>query len=116
MSAFVSRGRRPCMFGLFNKHKIASEVPPANERKSSERFNWQPAVSNCDGNHDESISAVTALNVKVICELAPLIRDRAKYERYQHEAIDLALSIRDEPYRRFAMKQVEGLSRKRHMQ
>jgi len=104
------------MFGLFNKHKVASEVPPENGRKSSERFNWRAVLSKADGNRDESISAVTALNVKVICELAPLIRDRAKYERYQHEAIDLALSIRDEPYRSFAMKQVEGLSRKRHMQ
>ena len=98
------------MFGLFNKHKIASEVPPENERKSSERFNWRAVLSKADGNRDESISAVTALNVKVICELAPLIRDRAKYERYQHEAIDLALSIRDEPYRSFAMKQVDRKS------
>jgi hypothetical protein len=50
--------------------------------------------------------------VKVICELAPLVRDRSKYESFRHEAKDLALSIQDEFCRRFAIKQVEGLSRR----
>ena len=70
------------MFSLFNRHKIPIEVP--DESRSSE-INWQSILSKADGNQDHSISAVTALNVKVICELAPLVRDRAKYESYQHE-------------------------------
>jgi hypothetical protein len=55
---------------------------------------------------------VAALNVKVICELAPLVRNLSRYEIFRHEAVGLALSIRDERYRNFAMKQLEGLPRR----
>jgi hypothetical protein len=55
---------------------------------------------------------VAALNVKVICELAPLLRDRPSYESFQQEAVALALSIQDELFRSFALKQVKGLFRR----
>jgi hypothetical protein len=45
--------------------------------------------------------------VKVICDLSSLVRDRSKYESFRREAIALALSIRDERYRTFAIKQLE---------
>jgi hypothetical protein len=98
------------MFGLFNKHKVISEAPSKNGSEPSERPTWQSILSKADAGHDESVAAVTALNVRVICELAPFVRERARYESYQHEAIDLALSIRHEPYRTLAMKEVEGFS------
>ena len=36
-----------------------------------------------------------------------VVRDRSKYESFRREAIALALSIRDERYRTFAIKQLE---------
>ena len=54
---------------------------------------------------DESFrEAVAALNVKAICELAPLVTDLSKYESFRHEAVGLALSIREGRYRSFAIK------------
>jgi hypothetical protein len=105
----VSRVETGEMFGLFNKRRVVSEVSPKTRSEPSERSTWQSILSKADAGHDASIAAVTALNVRVICELAPFVRDRARYESYQHEAIDLALSIRHEPYHSFAMKEVEGL-------
>jgi hypothetical protein len=104
----VSKVETGEMFGLFNKHKLISEAPSKNGSEPSEHPTWQSIFSKADAGHDESIAAVTALNVRVICELAPFVRDRARYESYQHEAIDLALSIRHEPYRSLAMKEVEA--------
>jgi hypothetical protein len=89
------------MFGLFKKHQVVPET--CRERS------WQSILSNAEANDESFREAVAALNVKVICELAPLVRDRSRYEIFRHEAVGLALSIRDERYRTFAMKQLEGL-------
>jgi hypothetical protein len=92
------------MFGLFKKQEVFCETCNAVTERS-----WQSILSNSDETYRE---AVAALNVKVICELAPLVRDLSEYESFRHEAVGLALSIRDGRYRSFAMKQVEGLHRR----
>jgi len=95
------------MFGLFKKHEVVCETcNPVAERS------WQSILSNAEASDESFREAVAALNVKVICELAPLVTDLSKYESFRHEAVGLALSIRDGRYRSFAMKQVEGLHRK----
>src|SRR6185503_7744613 len=95
------------MFGLFKKHQVVSETCDQVTERS-----WQSILSNAEANDESFREAVAALNVKVICELAPLVRDRSRYEIFRHEAVGLALSIRDERYRNFAMKQLEGLHRR----
>jgi hypothetical protein len=100
------------MFGLFNKNKGASDVQPNSQGETAPGGNWRSILNKADARRETYGEAVAALNVKVICELAPLVRDRSKYESFHHEAINLALSIQDELYRSFAIKQVEGLSRR----
>jgi len=95
------------MFGLFKKHQVVSETCDQVTERS-----WQSILSNAEANDESFCEAVAALNVKVICELAPLVRNLSRYEIFRHEAVGLALSIRDERYRNFAMKQLEGLHRK----
>ena len=95
------------MFGLFKKHELVCETcNPVTERS------WQSILSKAEASDETYREAVAALNVKIICELAPLVRDLSKYESFRHEAVDLALSIRDGHYRSFALKQVEGLQRR----
>jgi hypothetical protein len=100
------------MFGLFNKNKGASDVQPNSQGEMAPGGNWRSILNKADARREIYGEAVAALNVKVICELAPLVRDRSKYESFHHEAINLALSIQDELYRSFAIKQVEGLSKR----
>jgi hypothetical protein len=95
------------MFGLFKKHQVVSETCDQLTEPT-----WRSILSNAETNDESFREAVAALNVKVICELAPLVRDLSKYESFRHEAVGLALSIRDGRYRSFAMKQVEGLHRR----
>ena len=95
------------MFGLFKKHELVCETcNPVTERS------WQSILSKAEASDETYREAVAALNVKVICELAPLVRDLSKYVSFRHEAVGLALSIRDGHYRSFALKQVEGLHRR----
>jgi hypothetical protein len=85
------------MFGFFKKHDVACETHnPVTE------CTWQSILNKADANDESYREAVAALNVKVICELAPLVRDKSKYESFGHKAVDLALSIRDERFRDFA--------------
>jgi hypothetical protein len=57
------------MFGLFKKHEVACETSnPVTEHS------WQSILSNAEANDESFREAVAALNVKVICELAPLVR------------------------------------------
>ena len=95
------------MFGLFKKHELVCETcNPVTERS------WQSILSKAEASDETYREAVAALNVKIICELAPLVRDLSKYVSFRHEAVGLALSIRDGHYRSFALKQVEGLHRR----
>jgi hypothetical protein len=55
---------------------------------------------------------VVALNVKVVCELASLLPDKAKYEVFRDQAINMALSIQNGTYREFAVDHVAGLCRR----
>ena len=66
-------------------------------------------------NSDSKINreTVTALNVKVVCDLAQLLPDKGKYEVTRGEAIGMALSIENGPCRHFAVDHVVGLCRKR---
>ena len=56
--------------------------------------------------------AVVALNVKLVCELAGLLPDKAKYKVFRDEAIGMALSIQNGTYREFAVDHVTGLCRR----
>ena len=95
------------MFRLF-KSKVESEAQPQTLGETAAIANWQSILSKADGPRDRYCEAVAALNVKVICELAPLARDRPSYESFQQEAVALALSIQDELFRSFALKQVKA--------
>ena len=66
-------------------------------------------------NPDSKINreTVTALNVKVVCDLASLLPDKAKYEVTRGQAIGMALSIENGPCRTFAVNHVVGLCRRR---
>jgi hypothetical protein len=57
------------MFGLFKKHQVVSETCDQVTERS-----WQSILSNAEANDESFCEAVAALNVKVICELAPLVR------------------------------------------
>lgn len=81
------------MFGLF-KSKVASEAQATALGEATAVADWQSILSKADPPRDRYCEAVAALNVKVICELAPLVRDQPRYESFQHEAVALALSIR----------------------
>lgn len=98
------------MFGLF-KSKVESEAQPQT-LETVAIANWQSILCKADGRRDSYCEAVAALNVKVICELAPLARDRLSYEIFQQEAVALALSIQDELFRSFALKQVKAFFRR----
>lgn len=97
------------MFGLL-KSKVEREAQPQTLGETAALANWQSILSKADGPRDSYCEAVAALNVKVICELAPLTRDRPSYESFQQEAVALALSIQDEMFRSFALKQVKLFS------
>ncbi len=94
------------------KSKVDSEAQPPTVTETSEIANWQSILSKANGSRDKYCEAVTALNVKIICELAPLVRDRPSYESFQQEAVALALSIQDELFRSFALKQVKAFFRR----
>ncbi len=57
--------------------------------------------------------SVVALNVKVVCDLAGLFPDKAKYEVTRGQAIGLALSIQNGTCRNFAVGHIVGLCRRR---
>ena len=61
------------MFGLFKKHQVVSETCDQVTERS-----WQSILSNAEANDESFCEAVAALNVKVICELAPLVRNRSR--------------------------------------
>jgi hypothetical protein len=56
--------------------------------------------------------AIVAFNVKAICDGARLVSDKASYEHFRNEAIDMTLSLRSGSYRAFALDQVVGLCRR----
>jgi hypothetical protein len=66
-------------------------------------------------NPDNKINqeALMALNVEVVCDLADLLPDKAKYEVTRGQAIGMALSIENGACRYFAVEKVVGLCRKR---
>jgi hypothetical protein len=91
------------MVSLFRKSKSSSE-----SGQQTAPGHWPTILSQADGSH---LDAVAALNVRVICELGPLVRDRSKFLELQREAMALALSIQNESYRSFALSFVDELVR-----
>ena len=72
-----------------------------------------PKALNVTGsNYKIDRETVVALNVKVVCELAGLFPDRAKYKVFRDQAIGMALSIQNGIYREFAVDHVAGLCRR----
>jgi hypothetical protein len=72
-----------------------------------------PKALNVTGsNYKIDRETVVALNVKVVCELAGLLPDKAKYEVFRDQAIGMALSIQNGIYREFAVDHVAGLCRR----
>ena len=69
-----------------------------------------------DASRDSYRAALVVLNVKLICEFAPFVRDQSEYENFRHRAIDLAMSIQDEAHRNYALKLVEELSNAKRRQ
>ena len=55
-----------------SKAKVESEAQPQTLGETAAIANWQSILSKADGPRDRYCEAVAALNVKVICELAPL--------------------------------------------
>jgi hypothetical protein len=70
-----------------------------------------PSTPNPDSKINQE--AVTALNVKVVCDLAGLLPDKGNYEITRGQAIGMALSIENGPCRHFAVDHVVGLCRRR---
>jgi len=86
--------------------------PPNGHAESPLNVEAKPLTTpNPDGKIDRE--TVTALNVKVVCDLAGLLPDKAKYEVTRGQAIGMALSIENGPCRTFAVNHVVGLCRRR---
>jgi hypothetical protein len=104
------------MFGLFQRRKDAIEAQAESESgRSTEAVvkSDPPEALNVTG-PDCKIDreTVVALNVKVVCDLAGLLPDKAKYEVLRDQAIGMALSIQNGTYREFAVDHVAGLCRR----
>ena len=97
------------MFGLFKKNGVTTEAQSLAEAKNVNGANWRSILNQADASRDSYRAALVVLNVKLICEFAPFVRDRSEYENFRHRAIDLAISIQDEAHRNYALKLVEKL-------
>ena len=72
------------MFGLFGKNKA---IGVSDRQEETAPPHWRSILSRADGSH---LDAVAALNVKLICELAPMLPNRPKFLELQREAVALA--------------------------
>jgi hypothetical protein len=63
------------MFGLFNR-KVVGEAQPKSQGAVAAGTDWQSILTKADAGHVRYNEAVAALNVKVICDLSSLVRDR----------------------------------------
>ena len=111
---------------------VTSDLPEAlKETGSDSKINREAGVAR-NGNAEEPVvksdppkalnvtgsnykidrETVVALNVKVVCELAGLLPDKAKYKVFRDQAIGMALSIQNGIYREFAVDHVAGLCRR----
>jgi hypothetical protein len=99
---------------LFNRKKKTKTAGDNTESEpSAPQGNWQALLNDVEPTHDGYVEAITALNVRMISELAPLICNPKKYESCRLEALRLASAIQQEPYRSYAFQQVESLFRQR---
>ena len=97
---------------LILKQARRRRVPPNGHAESPLNVEAKPRTTpNPDSKIDRE--TVTALNVKVVCDLASLLPDKAKYEVTRGQAIGMALSIENGPCRTFAVNHVVGLCRRR---
>jgi hypothetical protein len=93
------------MLGLLNRRKpvVRTDVTVPAAKEAS----WASILSRAEA----STEAISALNVRVVVELAPLNRSPEKYEIFRREALRLASSIHDESRRTFALEQLNALFR-----
>jgi hypothetical protein len=106
---FAHIRRKACLGCSKVKSRARLSLRPQRDSSDSE---LAIDLSKADGPRDRDCEAVAALNVKVMCELAPLARDLPSYESFQQEAVALAFSIHDELFRSFALKQVKAFFRR----
>ena len=104
------------MFGLFKKDRVTREAQSLSEAKDVGATNWRSILNQADASRDSYRAALVVLNVKLICEFAPFVRDQSEYENFWHRAIDLAMSIQNEAHRNYALKLVEELSNAKRRQ
>jgi hypothetical protein len=104
------------MFGPFKRYRVTREAQSLSEAKDVRAANWRSILNQADASRDSYRAALVVLNVKLICEFAPFVRDRSEYENFRHRAIDLAMSIQDEAHRNYALKLVEELSNAKRRQ
>jgi hypothetical protein len=80
------------MFGLFKKTGVTTEATQSlAEAKDLNGANWRSILNQADACRDSYRAALVVLNVKLICEFAPCVRDRSEYKNFRHRAIDLAI-------------------------
>ena len=98
--------------GPDSKTSQKTPSPPNGHAESPLKDKAKPLTT---PNPDNKINreTVTALNVKVVCDLASLLPDKAKYEVTRGQAIGMALSIENGPCQTFAVNHVVGLCRRR---
>ena len=111
------------MFDVQKREDVAEKTPPAEaisndlskvlDNLGPEQAS--PAAESTGENPGSKVNreTLTALNVKVVCDLAQLLPDKGKYEITRGEAIGMALSIENGPCRHFAVDHVVGLCRRR---
>ena len=98
--------------GPDSKTSQKTSSPPNAQAQSPLKDKAKPLTT---PNSDNKINreTVTALNVKVVCDLANLLPDQTKYEVTRGQAIGMALSIENGPCQTFAVNHVVGLCRRR---
>jgi hypothetical protein len=90
------------MFGLFARTK-ADE----GSRRESVPQNWRSTLIRADTSH---LDAVLALNVRLLCEHATLVKDRTRALAICREALDRALKIQNKECRSFAIRRIEAIA------
>ena len=92
--------------------KIDREAGNGNAAEPVVKSDPPKALNVTGSNYKIDRETVVALNVKVVCELASLLPDKAKYKVFRDQAIGMALSIQNGIYREFAVDHVAGLCRR----
>ena len=104
------------MFGLLKRNPVTRHARSLSDAKDVGGANWRSILNQADASRDSYRAALVVLNVKLICEFAPFVRDRSEFENFRRRAIDLAMSIQDEAHRNYALELVKELSNTKRRQ